>query len=459
MTDQDLTSSFRDPSGSLYLRAGVLYRRVNHAYQEHYDHLLQSGLYASLTQKDLLIPHEEVELDPTQPKQVYRLLKPQLVQFISYPYEWCFSQLKDAALATLEIQRIALEHGMSLKDASAYNIQFQHGRPLLIDTLSFEKYLPGKPWVAYRQFCQHFLAPLALAAKQDIRLIQLLRIYIDGIPLDLAASLLPWQTKLSPSLAMHLHLHGKMQKRSGDIRLPQPGRQFSQAAFLGLVDNLTSLVKGLTWRPEGTEWADYYDNTNYSAQAADCKRRLIIEFIDRAQPQTVWDLGANVGLYSRLADERGIPTIAFDLDPAAVEKHYLDCRQRGATHLLPLILDLTNPSPPLGWANQERLSLPARGPTDLALALALLHHLAIANNLPFRRIAEFFGRICRWLAIEFVPKQDSQVQRLLANREDIFPDYDAPAFEAEFSRYFTIEANAPIADSQRTLYLMRRKDS
>jgi len=185
--DQRLGASFRDPSGFLFSRQGVLYRQVNQIYAEHCDRLMSSDLYARLIKAGLLIPHEEVNVEPEEPSLAYKVIKPEPVRFISYPYEWSFSQLKDAALATLAIQMRALESGMVLKDASAYNIQFHHGKPMLIDTLSFEIYHEGDPWVAYRQFCQHFLAPLSLMANKDVRLGQLMRIYIDGIPLDLAS--------------------------------------------------------------------------------------------------------------------------------------------------------------------------------------------------------------------------------------------------------------------------------
>ena len=186
-----LDSSFRDPSGFLFIREGVLYRQVNRAYAENYARLMESGLYAKLVKAGLLIPHTEANIDPPAPELAFKVICPERVPFISYPYEWSFGQLKDAALATLSIQKRALKAGMSLKDASAYNIQFYQAKPTLIDSLSFEIYQEGEPWVAYRQFCQHFLAPLALMAYRDVRLSQLLRVYIDGIPLDLASSLLP----------------------------------------------------------------------------------------------------------------------------------------------------------------------------------------------------------------------------------------------------------------------------
>jgi hypothetical protein len=435
-----------------------LYRRVHTSYQEHYDLLMQSGLYTALVTAGLLIPHEEVQTHPAGSGDIYRVLRPERVAFISYPYEWCFSQLRDAALATLKIQQMALEHGMVLKDASAYNMQFHCGKPLLIDTLSFERCQPGRPWIAYRQFCQHFLAPLALMANCDIRLNQLLRIFIDGVPLDLVSRLLPRRSWLRSGLAMHLHVHGRMQQNYGGKKVNTTQRSFSDAALRGLIDNLRATVNGLHWKPQGTEWADYYNDTNYTQVGADSKRRLVKSFLDTANPKQVWDLGANNGFFSRLASERGIPTVAFDVDPAAVEKCYLDACARQDANLLPLVQDLTNPSPALGWANEERTALVERGPADLVMALALIHHLAISNNVPFGMLADFFARTGCWLIIEFVPKDDSQVARLLVSREDIFCNYTQEHFEQEFSRCFTIEANEPVADSGRRLYLMRRKE-
>ena len=214
-------ASFRDPSGFLFTRDGVLYRQVNQVYAEDYRKLMDSGLYAKLVKAGLLIPHTEVDIEPANKKLAFKVLCPEYVPFISYPYEWSFGQLKDAALATLSIQKRALKAGMVLKDASAYNIQFQRGKPTLIDTLSFEIYQEGEPWVAYRQFCQHFLAPLALMAYQDVRLSQLLRVYIDGIPLDLASELLPARTRWNLGLATHIHLHARAQKRYAEVAVSE----------------------------------------------------------------------------------------------------------------------------------------------------------------------------------------------------------------------------------------------
>ena len=459
MTEGNVPGSFRDPNGFLFFREGSIYRQVNGLYQNHYDHLLKSGLYQSLVDAGLLIAHTEASLNLARSDDAYKIIQPEVVPFISYPYEWSFSQLKAAALATLEIQKRALTFGMSLKDSSAYNIQFMKGKPVLIDTLSFEIYQEGLPWVAYRQFCQHFLAPLALASYRDIRLNQLLRVYIDGIPLDLAASLLPFRSHFKLPLLLHIHLHARSQQHFSDkvVDRDKARGKVSRQSLLGLMDNLESAVKKLQWSPQGTDWADYYQDDSYDSVGIEHKKQLVADFLDEAAPQTVWDLGGNVGLFSRIAADRGIQTISWDMDPGCVDINYRQVVSNGEINLLPLVLDLTNPSPPIGWENRERMSILERGPADTVLALALVHHLAISNNVPLDRIADFLARLCSWLIIEFIPKDDPKVQRLLSTREDIFPNYTRPGFENEFSRLFAIKRSEQIQNSQRTLYLMERR--
>lgn len=451
-------ASFRDPNGFLFFRDGSLYRQVNELYKDNYDHLLGSGLYQDLVDDGLLLHHTEVSLDLAVSNAACKILQPALVQFISYPYEWCFSQLKAAALTTLDIQKRALTFDMSLKDCSAYNIQFVAGKPMLIDTLSFENYQEGLPWVPYRQFCQHFLAPLALMSYRDVRLSQLLRLYLDGIPLDLASALLPVRSRFNLSLLLHIHFHAMSQERFRDRGV---GRKMlrgrvSRQSLLGLIDGLESAVSKLQWDPQGTPWTKYYQNDSYDAEGIEHKKRLVADFLDEAAPKDVWDLGANIGLFSRIASSRGIPTIAWDSDPGCVEINYREVVGRGETNLLPLVLDLTNPSPAIGWEHRERMSLLDRGSADTVLALALIHHLAISSNLPLDRIAAFFARLCRALIVEFVPKRDPKVQKLLATRQDIFPSYTQAGFESAFGRLFTIRRCAQIRNSGRILYLMER---
>jgi hypothetical protein len=458
MNESKLPASFRDPSGFLFKRQGQLYRQVNQAYKENYETLMTGGLYAALVKKGWLVTHQEVDETPYQAGSAYKVIQPELLPFISYPYEWSFSQLKTAALRTLAIQKLALEHNMSLKDASAYNIQFASWRPLLIDTLSFERYAEGEPWTAYRQFCQHFLAPLALMTYRDVRLGRLSQAYIDGLPLDLTARLLPSRTRLNFGLATHIHLHAATQQRYSDRTVDRSAARgrMGKSALLGLVDSLAAAVRKLSWKAAGTEWAAYYEATNYEDRAMQHKSEVVQGFIRRVRPGLVWDLGANTGRFSRLASQEGSFCVAFDIDPAAVELNYQACRKDKQSNLLPLVLDLTNPSPAIGWQNEERQSLRQRGPVDMALALALVHHLAIANNVPLGQLAEFFASITRWLVIEFVPKSDSQVQRLLATRQDIFPDYSAEGLVNALTAHFKLHERVEIVDSERSLYLLER---
>ena len=257
---------------------------------------------------------------------------------------------------------------------------------------------------------------------------------------------------------MHLHIHAQMQAKAAQSGTKaEPNSKFGKNAILGLIDNLESLIQGLKWNPDGTEWANYYEDTNYSTTAMDAKHSLVSEFLEyiSPRPSMVWDLGANNGEFSALASKKGIEAVAWDIDPAAVEKNYL--ARRSDPKLLPLVLDLTNPSPAIGWANEERDSLIQRGPVDGAMALALIHHLAIGNNVPLDRIANFFGKITRSLIIEFVPKEDSQVQRLLSSREDIFDTYDIQNFRAAFEEAFEIRKEVEIPGTKRTLFLMTKK--
>jgi hypothetical protein len=450
-------SSFRDPAGFVYRCGGEILRQVNQAGKGDYDLLVDSGLYDRLVKRGLILPHEEVDLPPADPTLAYKTIRPARLDFISYPYEWSFSQLKDAALLTLAIQKEALQRDATLKDSSAFNIQFWRGKPVLIDTLSFTRYQPGAPWDGYRQFCQHFLAPLALMSLTDIRLGQLLRVYLDGIPLDLASRLLPNRTRLPGGLYMHIHLHASAQKKFAGQAIEPKGRlKISKAQLLALVESLEAAVRKLQWDPGITSWADYERQHNYSEQALQAKKETVQAFLEQAGPAIVWDLGANTGLFSRLAAEKARLVLALDVDPGAAEMNYLACRKEDRANILPLVIDLTNPSPGIGWRSRERSPLEERLHADLILALALVHHLAIANNLPLPAIAEFFAEHCEWLAIEFVARQDEQVQKLLLNRKDIFADYQEQGFEQAFQRYFSPVEKVGLPGGTRTLYLFRR---
>jgi ribosomal protein L11 methylase PrmA len=450
-----LSSSFRDPAGFLFRHKGRLYRQINPPGAADWKLFQDSGLASELIEKELLIPHEEADRSLGPDGRAEAVICPEEIPFLSWPYEWSFSQLKDAALLTLELQSRALDKGMILKDASAYNVQFRKGRPVFIDSLSFTAYQEGEPWAAYGQFCSHFLAPLALMSHTDIGLQKLLRTDIGGISLELASRLLPWKTRFSFGLLSHIHLHANSQKRHAG-RGEKTKARLSKFALKGVVESLRSAVNKCTWNPEGMEWTDYYDATNYSDDSFSQKKEIVSRYLKQAEPGLVWDLGANTGVFSRLASSMGATTVSWDIDPTCVEQNYRQVRRAGES-LLPLVQDLVNPSPSLGWDLTERESLQDRGPADLVMALALVHHLAISNNVPLERLAAFFAKICRSLIIEWVPKQDSQVELLLATREDIFPEYHQEGFEAAFGKHFVLEISTDVGGSQRTLYLMQNR--
>jgi ribosomal protein L11 methylase PrmA len=463
MTNSPIGGSFRDPCCFVFGGDdGQIYRQVNQQGREDFDHLMQSGLYDQLVKKQCLIPHRDVEIPAPKPKIAYRVIQPEQIPFISYPYEWCFQQLKDAALLTLKIQRTALRYKLSLKDASAYNIQFYQGKPIWIDTLSFETYHEGEPWTAYRQFCQHFLAPLALTAYSKIHLLHLLREHLDGLPLELTSALLPYSSRLNPSISMHIHLHARVKQKYSHQALDRQSvdrRKMSQTGMLGLIDSLEGCVEKLKWEPAESTWSDYYEDIHYSTAAMESKTRLVQEYLEIIQPKTVWDLGANTGYFSRLAAQMKALTMAMDSDPLAVELNYRECKKSREANLLPVVMDLTNPSPAIGWENQERSSLMERAPADAVMALALFHHLAIGNNLSFDQLAGFLSKLGKWLMIEFIPTGDPQIRKMLAFRKDIFPDYQINSFERAFSDFFSIQRSDSLVESQRVLYLMEARQT
>jgi hypothetical protein len=462
---EPLTSSFRDPSGFIFSYAGSIYRQVNRCYSKEYDRFIESGLYDKLVGRGLLVSHHEI-VDGSIPgtRDCHKILTPQQIPFISYPYEWSFSQLKDAAMLTLRIQHEALKYGFILKDASAFNVQFLDSKPIFIDTLSFDTYVPGSPWIAYKQFCQHFLAPLALMAFTDIELSKLMISHIDGVPLPLASKLLPFRTRLNYNLATHIHLHSRMQQQYADTTenetaIKAKKTTLSERGLRALIESLASTIKKLNWKMPKTEWGNYYANTNYSGRAGEEKRALVDSLLGSIGDRLtiIQDFGANTGEFSRIAAKHCSLVVSQDIDPVAVELNYRQNTANGPANILPLIQDFSSPTPAIGWGNTERSSFLERSHCDALLALALVHHLAISNNVPLPSIAKLLASITKWLVIEFVPKSDSQVARLLATRQDIFTEYDQHGFEEAFARYFTIEKTIQVPDSHRILYLMRTR--
>ena len=301
-------------------------------------------------------------------------------------------------------------------------------------------------------------------ARIDIRLGQLLRANLEGVPLDLAARLLPGRTRFSMGLGPHIHLHARAQRQHADDGRDVGTGQGSKAGGTGmtasrlatLVELLRDTVRGLAWRPEGTEWADYADNTSYDRDATAAKEAAVSTALEAVRGTRAWDLGANTGRYSRLAADRGYRVVSLDVDPAAVERHYQAVRKAGRKDILPLVSDLRDPSPARGWGSTERASLLDRADADISLALALVHHLAIGSNVPLPKVADLLGRVAPHTVVEWVPKEDAMVRRLLASRSDIFPDYTIEGLRAAFASGWDLLSETPIEGSQRTLLHFRR---
>jgi ribosomal protein L11 methylase PrmA len=446
----------------VYRRDGVLLRQVQPVWVDEWRAFAASPLARRLVDQGRLLAWEDAPQDDAFDASAAAVIRPQVVPFVSYPYEWTFGQLRDAALLTLEAQTAAIAQGWTLKDASAYNVQFLGVRPVLIDHLSFQRLPPDSPWVAYQQFCEHFLAPLALMARRDVRLGRLLRDHLDGVPLDLAAALLPGRTRLRLGLGAHIHLHARSQRtHAGDARKPAQVR-LSRSRLSALVESLHGTVEGLRWEPSGTEWADYAErgHQSYGGGAPDAKEALVRELLgaaDAGRGRTCWDLGANTGRFSAIAAELGYRVLSFDIDPAAAERHYRALVAAGRSDTTPLVMDLADPSPGLGWALRERDPLFARADADVILALALVHHLGIGRNVPLVMVLDLFADLAPRAIVEWVPRGDPMVDVLLASREDVFSDYTTEGFEAAVAARFEVRSRTPIPGSPRILYHLDRR--
>lgn len=449
-------SSYRDPSGFIFEKEGLLYRQVNISFKEHFDQFIQNGLYKHLTEKGLLIPHQQINENLTGQDSYYATLLPEKIPFISYPYEWGFDMLKDAALLTLQLLKESLLFGMTLKDATPYNIQWHKGKPVFIDTLSFEKF-DNTPWIAYRQFCENLLGPLLLMHYNKQPLQQLSLAWPDGIPLNIIRSLLPHKSRFNLHIYLHIHLHSKIS--SGSKSNNNSVQKFSKQKLLNLVSSMEGLINKLKLPAQKSTWSEYYAEASQRKDYLENKKQIINQWLDEIPGiRNAADLGANEGEFSKLSSSKGIRTIAADFDAYCINKLYNGIKGSKEHNILPLIIDLSNPSPANGVNNEERSSFLNRLNTDLVLALALIHHLAIGKNIPFEKIAAMFSNITKYLIIEFVPREDEKVQLMLNDRKDIYLDYTKENFIRSFSGHFNMIHEAVVKGSERILFLMRREN-
>jgi len=451
-------ASYRDPSGFVFQAGGIYYRQVNQSYAADYEKLMTSGLYTTLVKNNWLIEHHEIPENLTASADWYKTLRPARLDLITYPYEWCFRQLQDAALLTLAILTESIRQDMILKDASPYNIQFPRGKPLFIDTLSFEKYDATLPWVAYRQFCECFLFPLYLAHYCGIDTGKILTAYPDGIPAGITARLLPRKTRFNPGALMHVHLQNIVRPTTGAGKTPV----FSRQKLMHLIQNLESITARLKPRPAPhSAWSNYYEDTILSRQYLDEKQRLFRDFISGLPFLTAIDMGANDGFFSLILSEKPEVSItSIDADAACISRLYNTIREKNIPNILPLCIDILLPSPAIGFRNNERSSFNDRFRAELVVALALIHHLVLAANIPLRDIPQYLAALSTgWLIIEFVPLEDEKAQELIRNKHRWHLPYDISSFEQYFEEYFSIGKKSKIPGTERILYLMKKRNS
>lgn len=414
---------------------------------------IQSGLYASLIKNKLLISHEEIEENLSGHDTWHTTLLPEQLQYISYPFEWSYDMLKDAALTTLNAAKEALKFNMIMKDASAYNVQFHDGRTILIDSLSFEKYDGASPWVAYRQFCEHFLAPLTCIYYSQSSPQHFLFANTEGLNLKLAKSILPFRSKFNLSILLHIHLHASF---SGSRKHSPINSGFNSSKLKQLFQNLEQGILSLKFSSPSTVWSNYYDEVSQREDYLNNKKQIVSDWISTIPAKTAIDLGANDGTFSEILALQNIFTISLDSDWVAVNNLYNRIKNNNLKNIHPLLINLSNPTPQFGVNNEERQSFFNRTKVDLVLALAVIHHLAIGKNIPFTSISKLFSALGKNLVIEFIPKTDEKITVMLKNRKDVFFDYTEDNFLKSFSGHFKVVKSQIISNTDRRLYLMER---
>ncbi len=378
------------------------------------------------------------------------------IPYISYPYEWSFSMLRDAALLQLDLLLAALGDDMILKDSSSYNVQWNGPRPVFIDITSFERRTEGDPWAGYLQFCQLFLYPLLLTAHRDIPFRPWLRGAIDGIQPEECNRVFSWRDRLRSGVFFDVYLQAVLHARTADkkseLRDDLRKAGFSKQSIVNNVRRLRKIVQGLSWRRQSSEWSAYAQTSSYDDENQKIKEDFVARAAARRRWPLAWDLGANTGTFSRIVAEHADYVVAFDADHLAVDSLYRSISGDGPDNILPLVSNLADPSPALGWRHRERKALAERPAPRLTLCLALIHHLAITANVPVAEIVDWLASLDTHLVIEFVTKDDAMVRKLLQNKDDIYDDYDIDTFEKLLELRFEILEKQSFHDGTRALY-------
>ena len=453
--------SFRDPESRVFYSGDDVYRALSADGLSDFEAVKASGLLDD----GRVVATERVEdmsaLKGLLVHEPAAVLRHERIPFVSYPYEWTFSMLKDAALLQLDLLLDALDHDLVLKDSTPYNVQFKGARPVFVDVGSFERLREGEPWIGYRQFCMLYLYPLLLQSAKGVPFHPWLRGAIDGITPPQMRDLMSFRDRFRKGVFTNVFLHAKLEARYAD----RPGqvkqevkRVFKKELFVANVRKMRKLVDRLQWDPPQGVWTAYGERNSYTDDDARRKDEFVREVAGSREWPLVWDIGANNGRYSRIAAEGARTVLAVDADQGPVELLYRDLRAEGDEQILTLAMNLADPSPGLGWRGLERRALPERGKPDLVLALALIHHVAISANVPVREFMDWLASLGSALVIEFPTREDPMVQKLLAPKRDgLHPDYELSFFERCLAEAFEVERSERLESDTRVLYYARPK--
>jgi len=454
--------SFRDPDSRIFTADGRVLRLLSERGLADWRALSSSGLLKELDAK--VVGTREVEADVPEALHggVAAVLEHDRIPFVSYPYEWTFSMLRDAALLQLELLRRAIEKGLILKDSTPYNVQFQGAQPVFIDVGSFEQLREGEPWAGYRQFCMLFLNPLLLQAWKDVPFQPWLRGSLDGISPQELRNLLSLRDRFRRGAFTHVVMHSRLERRyeerDDDLKGELKKAGFKKELIAANVKGLERLIGRLRWEPPQSAWSDYGLETTYSSEDAERKARFVRAAVESEGPKLVWDLGCNEGVHARIAAETADYVVAMDADALVADRLYNALRGEGRQNILPLSVNVVDPPPGLGWRGAERKPLPQRGRPDLTLALALIHHVSIAGNVPIAEFLDWLRRTTRSVVIEFVSPDDPMARRLLARkRPNDHPDYTEDWFDRSLRERFDVVRSETLAGGQRTLHLARAR--
>jgi hypothetical protein len=454
--------SYRDRDGRVfYGEAGEVCRALSARALAEWQAVRGTHFFQKAMADGRIVQTETIENAPLElPDQGWAgILRHETIPFVSFPYEWTFGMLRDAALLHLELLQAALDEDVTLKDGTAYNVQFIGPRPVFIDVASFERFTPGQPWAGYRQFCQTFLYPLFLQAYKHVAFHPFLRGCLAGISPADCARMMSWRDLGRPGVLTHVCLHARLESersvQQSNLQQALPRAGFDKSLIKNNAAGLGRIIGRLSWNPPESKWSEYRDCNSYSDNTRHRKAAFVHQALASRPRELVWDLGCNTGEYSRIAAEHARHVVAMDSDHLAVERLYQSLKSglRGsAGTILPLVSNVADPSPSLGWRGKERKSQTERGRPDLTLCLALVHHLCIDAGIPLRELLGWLAGVGPELVIEFVDRADPMVQILLRNRRDSCGDYDLANFEHWLHEYYDVIRQERLESGTRTLY-------